>query len=133
VISRIYARVPTALRPVLALIAALLLVPVLILLPRPLRPEHVVRPPHSTVVAAIRTGKYEEISGRVVSLDRSGFVVRALLGTRMVARIHHTVFTGSSGSSLPRAALRQGDEVKVGGFLSGDVLIAVTVQDASRT
>jgi hypothetical protein len=117
---------------VLALIAALLLICLLILLPRPVRPEHVVRPPRSTVVAAIRVGQYEEISGRIVSLDRGGFVVRVQLGTRKVARIRRTTLKGSSGLPLPHTALRQGDDVTVGGFLSGDVLIAITVQDASR-
>jgi len=132
VISRPIFRVPVAWRVVLTGAVALLLIATLILLPQPVRTEYVVRPPRHAVVAAIKAGKYEQISGRVISLDRNGLVVRMLLGTRKVANIHRTTYRGAGGSPLARGALRRGDHVTVGGFRSGDVLLALIIQDASR-
>lgn len=131
-ISHPLVHVPVAARAVLIGAVTLLLIAALILLPRPVRTEHVVRPSRPEVVAAIKTGKYEQIAGRVMSLDRNGLVVRVLLGTRKVANIHRTTYRGAAGSSLPRGALRKGDHVTVRGFRSGDVLLAVIVQDTSR-
>lgn|GEM_PF-3112549 len=118
--------------PRLAVLAALGIVLAVLLLPRPLRTEHAARPSRPAVVAAIRYGTVERLSGRILHLGSRSFVLRLVMGSREVGRLSRAAISGSRGSPLARSALHTGDKVTVAGYPLGALLLAITIQDSSR-
>lgn len=112
-------------------LGVVLLVGLVVLVPRPVRGGHVTRPPRPVIIAALQQGAVEHLSGRILSIDKRGFILRLPLGTRQVASLRRTVYRAASGSPISRRAIRRGDRVQVTGYRAGHVLLGTIVQDTS--
>lgn len=121
-----------SMRVALAALCGALLVSLALTVPRPVRGGRVTRPPRPVILVALRTGTIAHVSGRILSIDRRGFVLRLPLGTRQVATLRRTSYRAASGVPVRRGAIRRGDRVQVTGYTAGRVLLGTVVQDTSR-